>query len=43
MKTYYEIEEYVFAVESRTEAIKIFEVFNGAVKKIETIEKRKGE
>ena len=57
MKTYCEIEEYVFAVESRTEAIKIaekistirkkaikiFEVFNGAVKKIETIEKRKGE
>lgn len=33
MKTYYEIEEYVFAVESRTEAIKIAE-------KISTIRKK---
>lgn len=55
MKTYYEVEEYVFPVETKEEAIKIaeristirkkaikiFEVFNGAVKKIETIEKRK--
>lgn len=57
MKTFYEIEEYLFPVETkeqamkiaekistiRKKAIKIFEVFNGAVKKIETIEKRKGE